>query len=65
MVATPTASHAAVIEELAGKPIFVEKPMTNDVGAARSLVERAAKRIFVMDMALPTRRRGLGGREPA
>ena len=51
VVATPTASHAAVIEELlpSEKPIFVEKPMTNDVGAARSLVERAAKRIFVMD----------------
>ena len=51
VVATPTASHAAVIEQLlpSGKPIFVEKPMTNDVAAARSLVERAGERIFVMD----------------
>jgi len=51
VVATPTSSHAAVIEELlaSGKPIFVEKPMTSDVAAARSLVERAGERIFVMD----------------
>ena len=51
VVATPTASHAAVIEELlaSGKPSFVEKPMTNDVAAARRLVERAGERIFVMD----------------
>lgn len=51
VVATPTASHAAVIEQLlaSGRPIFVEKPMTNDVAAARGLVERAGKRIFVMD----------------
>lgn len=51
VVATPTASHAAVIEELlaSGKPSCVEKPMTNDVAAARRLVERAGERIFVMD----------------
>ena len=51
VVATPTATHAAVIEELlpSGKPVFVEKPMTNDVAAARRLVERARNRIFVMD----------------
>ena len=51
VVATPTATHAAVIEELvaSGKPVFVEKPMTNDVAAARRLVERAGDRIFVMD----------------
>jgi predicted dehydrogenase len=51
VVATPTASHAAVIEELlaSGKPIFVEKPMTSDVAAARRLAERAGERVFVMD----------------
>jgi predicted dehydrogenase len=51
VVATPTSTHAKVIEELlpSGKPIFVEKPMTDDVTAARSLVERAGERIFVMD----------------
>jgi predicted dehydrogenase len=51
VVATPTSTHAEVIEQLlpSGKPVFVEKPMTNDVAAARSLIERAGERIFVMD----------------
>ena len=51
VVATPTSTHAAVIETLLPfeRPIFVEKPMTNDVDAARRLVKAASGRIFVMD----------------
>jgi predicted dehydrogenase len=51
VVATPTASHAAVIEELlpTQKPIFVEKPMTNDVVSARRIAAAAGGRVFVMD----------------
>ncbi|WP_178133263.1 Gfo/Idh/MocA family protein [Vineibacter terrae] len=51
MVATPTATHAQVIAALLARnrPIFVEKPLTNDVDAARHLVEQAADRLFVMD----------------
>ena len=51
VVATPTSTHAAVIETLLPfeRPIFVEKPMSNDVGAARRLVKLAGGRIFVMD----------------
>lgn len=51
VVATPTVTHAAVIDALLGRdrPIFVEKAMTNDLTAARRLVERAADRLFVMD----------------
>jgi predicted dehydrogenase len=51
VVATPAATHAAVLDSLVatGKPIFVEKPMTTDAASARSLAERAAGRLFVMD----------------
>jgi predicted dehydrogenase len=51
VVATPTASHAATIERLltTGRPIFVEKPMTADLGSARRLVRAAGDRLFVMD----------------
>ena len=51
VVATPTTTHASVIEELLprGCPIFVEKPLTNDLLAARRLDAKAADRIFVMD----------------
>ena len=51
IVATPTSTHASVMETLleSNRPIFVEKPMTNDVEAARRLVKAAASRIFVMD----------------
>ncbi|MBA3741926.1 Gfo/Idh/MocA family oxidoreductase [Sporichthya sp.] len=51
VVAPPTVLHAAVLETLTprGRPIFVEKPMTNDVAAAARLVEQAGDRIFVMD----------------
>lgn len=51
VVATPTSTHAAVIEEVLalGVPVFVEKPLTNDVEAAARLAEVAAGRLFVMD----------------
>ena len=51
IVATPTATHAEIVEGLipAGRPIFVEKPLTNSVEAARRIVEAAGTRVFVMD----------------
>jgi len=51
VVATPTGLHAAIVEELIprDRPIFVEKPLTNDLAAARRLVALAPHRIFVMD----------------
>lgn len=51
VVASPTITHAQVLETLIGrgKPLFVEKPMTNDLMLARRLVQRAGDRIFVMD----------------
>lgn len=51
VVAVPTALHAAVVEKLIDRdrPIFVEKPLTNDPVAARRLVQAAGDRIFVMD----------------
>ena len=51
VVATPTATHATVIEALLPRqvPIFCEKPLTaNGIDAAR-LAERAGDRLFVMD----------------
>lgn len=51
VVATPAATHAAVLETIVGhdKPIFVEKPMTTDAASARRLAEQASGRLFVMD----------------
>jgi predicted dehydrogenase len=51
VIASPTSTHAAVMERLlrTGRPLFVEKPMTNDLAAARRLVAAAGDRIFVMD----------------
>jgi len=51
VVATPTATHAATLSKLVsrGRPIFVEKPLTDDLEKARELVMRAGNRIFVMD----------------
>jgi predicted dehydrogenase len=50
VVATPTTTHAAVVEELLplGVPIYVEKPLTDDPGSARRLAEAAPERLFVM-----------------
>lgn len=51
VVATPAATHAAVLDVLVGtgRPIFVEKPMTTDAASARRLAELAPERLFVMD----------------
>jgi predicted dehydrogenase len=51
IVATPTSTHAVVIEDLlgSGRPIFVEKPLADSADAARRLVAVAGERIFVMD----------------
>jgi predicted dehydrogenase len=51
VVATPTKTHAAVIDSLlsTGRPIFVEKPITCDVASARRIVAAAGERVFVMD----------------
>lgn len=53
IVATPTTTHADVIEQiLAINPkahIFVEKPLTNNLRAARRIAKRAPNNIFVMD----------------
>src|SRR5215204_4264575 len=51
VVATPTATHAEVVEEALGLgvPMFVEKPLTADVEFARRLAAAAPDRLFVMD----------------
>jgi predicted dehydrogenase len=51
VVATPTSTHADVVMRLAQTniPIFCEKPLTDDVAAARRIVETAGDRVFVMD----------------
>jgi predicted dehydrogenase len=51
VVATPTATHAKVVEEILGLgvPVFVEKPLCSDPVAARRLAARAPERLFVMD----------------
>lgn len=51
IVATPTDTHADVIERLIPqkRPIFTEKPFTNDVRTASKLLAEAGDYIFVMD----------------
>jgi predicted dehydrogenase len=51
VVATPTSTHAEVVEEALelGVPVFVEKPLTADVDSARRLAAIAPDRLFVMD----------------
>jgi predicted dehydrogenase len=51
VVATPTTTHATVIEQALerGVPVFVEKPLTNDPAAADRLAAAAGKQLFVMD----------------
>jgi predicted dehydrogenase len=51
VVATPTQTHAQVVEEALelGVPVFVEKPLTDDFPAAQRLAEAAPDRLFVMD----------------
>lgn len=51
VISTPTSTHAEVVGEALelGVPVFVEKPLTNDVAAARRLAAAAPDRLFVMD----------------
>jgi predicted dehydrogenase len=51
VVASSTISHAEVAEALLGRgiPVFVEKPLTADVGEADRLAEIEDGRLFVMD----------------
>jgi predicted dehydrogenase len=51
VVASSTITHAAVTEALLGRgiPVFVEKPLTADVGEAERLAAIEDGRLFVMD----------------
>ena len=51
VVATPTSTHAIVLEELLERtmPVFCEKALTHDPAAAERLAARAPDRLFVMD----------------
>lgn len=51
VVATPTSTHAPVVEEVLGHdvPVFVEKPLTDDPADADRLAGAAPDRLFVMD----------------
>jgi predicted dehydrogenase len=50
-VATPTTTHAAVLDEVLerGVPVFCEKPLTDDPEAAGRLAAQAPDTLFVMD----------------
>ena len=73
VVATPTSTYAAVLDEVLEREVsvFCEKPLTDDPSAARQLAERAPDRLFVMDkwryhpgvleLAAIARERRLGG----
>jgi predicted dehydrogenase len=51
VVATPTQTHAEVVARSLehGVPVFVEKPLTDDLASAERLAEAAPERLFVMD----------------
>ncbi len=51
VVATPTISHAAVIDSVLGRgvPVFVEKPLTPDLADAERIASSGGGRVFVMD----------------
>ena len=51
VVATPTTTHALVLEEMLERelPVFCEKPLTDDPEAAERLAARAPDTLFVMD----------------
>jgi predicted dehydrogenase len=52
VVATPTATHAEVIDEVRAAqdvPVYVEKPLAPDPAAAQRLAEAHAGKLFVMD----------------
>ncbi len=50
IVATPSSTHAAIIDKLLprGVPLFVEKPLTTDLESAQRLADVAGDRVFVM-----------------
>ncbi len=51
VVATPTSTHAEVVQRTLALevPVFCEKPLCNDAADAAGLAERAPDRLFVMD----------------
>lgn len=51
VVAVPTSAHGELTERLLDfeRPIFVEKPLTDDVASAHRIAERGAGRVFVME----------------
>ena len=53
IVATPSATHADVIDQLIGEypgiPIYTEKPLVIDSASAKRLARKAADTLFVMD----------------
>jgi predicted dehydrogenase len=51
VVATPTTTHALVLEDVLERevPVFCEKPLTDDSRAAERLAARAPDTLFVMD----------------
>jgi predicted dehydrogenase len=51
VVATPTSTHAAVLDDALelGVPVFCEKPLADDAEQALGLANRAGERLFVMD----------------
>lgn len=51
VVVTPTSTNGDLLLALmpAGKPIFVEKPMTADVDSARRIADNDRDQVFVMD----------------
>ena len=51
VVATPTQTHAEVVERSLehGVPVFVEKPLTDELASADRLAKAAPERLFVMD----------------
>lgn len=52
IIASPATTHADVIAEVLplGKPVFVEKPFTTEVGSAERLADAGRGRLFVMDI---------------
>ena len=51
VVPTPTQTHAEVVARALehGVPVFVEKPLTDDLASAERLAQAAPNRLFVMD----------------
>jgi predicted dehydrogenase len=50
VVATPSITHAAIVDQLLpfGKPVFVEKPMATDLASAQRIAQAGKGRLFVM-----------------